>query len=110
MWAWMALVAAPTVMLAKLALVYSLVPWACGRGSVGVLHAIVVVALAFTVVATIGSWSEWQRIRAEPASDAGGAAKRQQFLAVLGALAAAIAALSIVAHWIPQFAISPCLS
>ena len=104
---WPAVLLAPVLALADQGVAYAFVGWSCSHQVVAPLPAVHAAFLAAVLATAISPWR-----RMEP-----GAAptlsieehERRNFFALVGLLTAAISALVIVAMWIPQWFIPPCI-
>jgi hypothetical protein len=104
---WPALLIAPLLALSDQSMAYALVTWSCKEQSLLFPHAVHVAFLAVGVVLTALAWSELRAVSGHVQEDAGGA--RREFVALVATLAGAYSCLVIVALWIPQWLLSPCL-
>lgn len=105
---WGAIVVGPLAFLAALETGYVLVERACTTGQMLPVH---LSFLAWLLVALGGGllgWGEWRRGGARPASEQGGPEGRSRFLALIGVLISAFAALLIVALWSANLVLHPC--
>jgi hypothetical protein len=108
--AWPAVVLAPALALADQGAAYVLVAWSCAAQDRVWLNLVHVVFLG-AVVATLALAARALR-RAHPRvpADEGESGERRHFFALVGVLLAALSAAAIVAMWIPQAFLSPCLA
>jgi hypothetical protein len=93
---WFAIIIAPALALADQSFAFALVGWACAHQTTVPIHAAHAVVLAATSAAIVLAWQEWRDTA------------RRHFLARVAMAVAALAALSVVAMWIPTWMISPC--
>ena len=105
---WAGVLAGPLAALTQLQVNYALALWACGAGREWALHLVALLALAVTVGAGLLSWRNWRRAGAGWEDDGAGVVPRSRFMAAVGVLISAHAALVVVAQWIPIFVYGPC--
>lgn len=107
---WLALLAAPAVMLAVQSIMYALVTPSCATQDRIGLHAAGLAALAITLVLAFGAWGEWKRYyeRSSADDDAADPGTARRFLAIMGTAVASLASLVILAMWLNTFVLSPC--
>lgn len=105
---WPGLLLAPLVAFAHLAIGYALVPWSCQRQNVSVEHAFTALCLVVTLATVAIGWRGWRAAGVARPDDAGDAATRSAFLALVGLLTGALMSLVIVAEWIVLWMQSPC--
>lgn len=105
---WPALVLAPFLALANLAITYALVPPSCARQSplwLNLVSALILLACAiFTLQA-------WRNLRREDGRDTGpqdAARRRPRFVALVASMVGALSCLVVIAQWFPQWVLSPC--
>jgi hypothetical protein len=108
-WAlWAGVLAGPLATLTQLQANYALVPWACGAGRVWALHLVAFLALVVSVAAGLLSWRNLRRAGGGWDDEGAGVVPRSRFMAVVGLLISALAALVVIAQWIPIFVHDPC--
>jgi hypothetical protein len=108
---WLALLGAPLLVLTDLSVAYALVTPACARQSAMLLHLVSLWFLVLTILLAIQAARLSRRLRTQdvlPDSDHAGNRRYQMALIATGV--AALSALVIVARWIPQWLLSPCVS
>lgn len=105
---WAGVLAGPLATLTQLQVNYALVLWACGAGRVWALHLVALLALVVSVAAGLLSWRNRRRAGGGWESEGAGVVPRSRFMAVVGILISALAALVVVAQWLPIFIHEPC--
>ncbi|MDB4906907.1 MAG: hypothetical protein JWO05_1691 [Gemmatimonadetes bacterium] len=109
---WLALFAAPSLVLACQATLYALVTPSCAMQTRAVLHAVAAGSLAVTLVFTLLALREW-RLRAAGTgkvldSDGADTATSRRFLAIVATSVGLLSCLAIAAMWITIWVLSPC--
>ena len=111
---WLALLVAPSLVLACQAMLYALVTPSCALQSRAALHAVAACSLALTLAFTLLAWREWRArsALAPTAIDSDGAdiATSRRFLAVVAACVGLLSSLAIGAMWVTVWVLSPCWS
>jgi hypothetical protein len=106
---WPALLLAPSLALANLAITYALVTPSCARQGKLALKIVSAVTLLVCAVLTVQAWRNW---KGQGGGDADaprdGARLRPRFVALVAAMAGALSCLVVIAQWIPQWVLSPC--
>jgi hypothetical protein len=87
---------------------FALVQPVCGNGWLPLLHALSATALGATLGCGWLAWNSWRRIGRSWPGDETGVAARARFMAALGVLMSAFAALSVAAQWSINFLVNPC--
>jgi hypothetical protein len=105
---WAGVLAGPLATLTQLQANYALVLWACGAGRVWALHLVALLALVVTVAVGLLSWRNWRRAGGGWDDEGAGVVPRSRFMAIVGALISVLAALVVIAQWIPIFVHDPC--
>jgi hypothetical protein len=105
---WFAVLAGPLAWALGLNLEYSLVLLACARGTMLPLHLVSIGTLLLAGAGGAVGWREWQRAGAGR-PEGGGTLDRSRFMAALGILSGAYFALVIVAQWIANLFLNPCM-
>jgi hypothetical protein len=105
---WPALLLAPLLALTDQSVAYALVTWSCKRLSLLLPHGVHLAFLLATVALTVLAWTEWRAMARAVQEDARVA--RPVFVAMVGTLAGAYSCLVILALWIPQWMLSPCVA
>lgn len=105
---WLALLAAPALVLAVQTANYALVPLACARQLGWPLAALSAFGLAFSLAAAWLAWRRWRAAVPPPAGDPARAA-RAAMLACAATGIGALSALIQLTMWLPQWLLSPCL-
>ena len=106
--AWPAIIGAPLLVLADQTIAYAFVAWSCSHQAVLPLHAVHAVFLLLILATAVSPWR-----RLDPGAAPSAAVEeleRRNFFSLLGVLSAGFSALVVVAMWIPQWYIAPCLS
>ena len=106
---WFAVLAGPLAWALGLNAEYALVLLACDRGTMLPLH---LVSLGTLLVAGTGGavgWREWRRAGGGRPEEGGGTLDRSRFIAALGILSGGYFALTIVAQWIANLFLNPCM-
>jgi hypothetical protein len=104
-----AILAAPLAFALGFLANYALVPWACASGRVYVLHVVTLAALLCTLASGGFAWRERRREAERPVPNPATEEARLQFLAVLDLSLSGLFGLILVALWIPQFVLDPCM-
>jgi hypothetical protein len=99
----------PAAVLASMQAKYALVPWACSHGTTVLLHAITLGGLAVAAASVAAAHGEWRRAGGGWPDDEGGVRGRTRFLGVLALLLGAASLIVILAQWVPELLLSPCL-
>ena len=103
---WFALLIAPALALADQGISYAAAGWTCARQNGPIAHGIHALFLVATLTAAVLAWRLWRETRG--AGDELTASRH--FLAGVGVAAAALAAATIAAMWIPNWVLSPCFN
>jgi hypothetical protein len=104
---WLALLAAPAIVLGNLTALYVFVAPACRWQTRLPLHGLTLASLAFAVMATLLAWSRYRDV-SPAASQGNGAAARARFLAGVASGVGAVSIAALVLLGIPAWVISPC--
>ena len=105
---WVANLLGPIAALAGLQIAYMLTDRACATGNALPVHLTWLACLIAALFAGWLGWREWRRWGGGHAGEEGGPEARSRFLAVLGMLAGASAALVIAAQWSASLFFHPC--
>ena len=107
---WPALLLAPSLALANLSITYALVTPSCAAQDRLVMNAVSALALLACACFTWMAWLNWRdRFRhADALAEADDAATRAPFVAMVSCAVGAIACLTVLAQWFPQWILSPC--
>jgi hypothetical protein len=106
---WFAVLAGPAAWILGLMADYSLVRVACTKSSMLSLQLVSLGALLLALGGGVVAWREWRRAGRGWPGEGGGPVVRSRFMAVVGILASAFFALVIVAQWIAQLFLNPCM-
>jgi hypothetical protein len=104
---WPALLVAPLLALAQQSLMYSLVPPACHRSDVVLLHGISAAAVLACVALALLAWQDRRAVDRSVHRE-GRQGRRQHMLATIAVMTAAFSALVCAALWAPIWWVSPC--
>jgi hypothetical protein len=104
---WPALLLAPLLALAQQSLMYSLVPPACHRSDVVLLHGISAAAVLACIALTLLAWQD-RRATERSAHRDGRHGRRQLMLATVAVMTGGFSALVCAALWVPVWWVSPC--
>jgi hypothetical protein len=106
---WPALLLAPTLALANLAITYALTTPACSRQSQLSPNLVSAVILLVCLVFTAQAWRNWIAIGAgDDALPSDAAPARSRFVALVAGMVGALSCLAVLAQWFPQWILSPC--
>lgn len=104
---WLALLLAPSLVLAALGINYALVTPVCERlMDLAWLHAVFAASLLLCVLFAGLAWRNWSK--AVRYAELNRKRERKSLVALLGALLASLSALVLVAQWLPLWVLSPC--
>lgn len=106
---WFAVLAGPVAWMLGLNAQYGLVRVACARGSMLYLHAVTVLTLALALAGVWMALREWRRTGRGWPDEQGGTLSRSRFMAVVGLMAGALFSLAIVAQWLANVFLNPCM-
>jgi hypothetical protein len=106
---WLALLAAPSVVLGALSANYALVTPACAWRTLLPAASVTAAALLFSMIATLLAWQRWREAGVIASASAPALPARPAMLACAATGVGAISTLALVAMWIPQWLISPCV-
>lgn len=106
---WLALLGAPSAVLAALSANYALVAPACAWSTVLPLGSVSGTALLFSMIATLLAWSRWRETGMIAPASAPALPARPAMLACAATCVGIISTLALVAMWIPQWLLSPCV-
>lgn len=108
---WFGLLAPPLAMLTNVSLGFALVPWSCAAKSRVLLHSEIAVLVLISIAGGIVAHREWKRFGGGgDVDDAGGPGPRTRFLGVLGIWSSALFTLILLAQWLANAYLTPCLS
>ena len=109
---WLALLAAPSLVLASQAVMYALVTPSCSMQTRVLIHIVALVSLALAALFALLARGDWQRgARAAPHgpdSDAADRPTSRRFLAVAATAVGGLSCLVILTMWIAAWVLSPC--
>jgi hypothetical protein len=106
---WFGVLAGPLAWALGLNAEYSLVLLACARGAMLPIHLVSLGTLLLAASGGVVGWREWRRAGAREPGEGGGTLERSRFLAALGILSGAYFALTIMAQWIANLFLNPCM-
>ena len=109
-WLWFALLAGPLAWMLGLNAEYGLVRVACDKNSLVGLHLVSVATLLLALAGGRVSWREWKLAGREWPGEEGGPVGRSRFMAALGLMGSALFALTIVAQWVANLFLHPCMA
>jgi hypothetical protein len=89
---WPALILAPLIALVSISLGYALVAPACERGTVWVLHALILSCFFIATGTTMLAWT-----------------RKVEFLGLVATWCGAFFSLVIAVQWLAQFVVTPCM-
>ncbi|HEX8363419.1 MAG TPA: hypothetical protein VF613_25080 [Longimicrobium sp.] len=106
---WFAVLAGPIAWMLGLNVQYSLVRVACAKSAMLPLHLLSLATLALAVAGGVVAWREWRRAGAEWPGEGPGTLPRSRFMAALGLLTSPLFALTILAQWVANLFLNPCM-
>jgi hypothetical protein len=106
---WFAMLAGPVAWFTGLNLNYSLVRLACAKGSLVSLHLVSALTLALAVSGGVVAWREWRRVGGGWPGEGGDPRARSRFMAVIGLMSSALFSVVILAQWVAQLILNPCV-
>lgn len=109
-WLWFAVLAGPVAWMLGLNAEYGLVRVACDKDSLLGLHMVSVATLLLALAGGLVSWREWKHAGREWPGEEGGPVGRSRFMAALGLMGSALFALTIVAQWVANLFLHPCMA
>ena|SRR5438132_4735537 len=105
---WLALIIAPVLALTDQSVSLALAGWSCVHHMTVIPHAVHVVALLVTLVATVMALRLWRAtVSARTTNEA---LARRHFLAGVATAVGFLSAVVVAAMWIPNWMLSPCLA
>jgi hypothetical protein len=112
---WLPMLGSPVVALSAQSVAYALATPLCERQAGTALHAVFAAGLAAAVALAAASWREATRLRRAQQGDIDSAGSdrrgaQHRFMAIVSAGVACISALALVAMWIVQAVLSPCIA
>ncbi|MFL6675591.1 MAG: hypothetical protein ACJ8LG_20140 [Massilia sp.] len=108
---WPALLLAPSLALANLAITYALTTPSCSRQSQLPQNLVTAAILVICVVFTLQAWRNWIGKGGGAEAVPGDAASlRGRFVALVAGMVGALSCLVVIAQWFPQWTLSPCAS
>jgi TRAP-type C4-dicarboxylate transport system permease small subunit len=105
---WPALLLAPTLALANLAITYALTTPACSRQSQLWPNLVAALILLVCLIFTAGAWRNWVGQGAGNDMPEDAAPGRARFIALVAGMVGALSCLAVLAQWFPQWILSPC--
>ncbi|HEX8271507.1 MAG TPA: hypothetical protein VF615_02575 [Longimicrobiaceae bacterium] len=106
---WFAVLAGPVAWMLGLNAAYAFVRLACDEQTLLYMHASSLLTLALALGGGAVALREWRRAGGEWPGEGGGAVPRSRFMAALGLLGSGLFALTIVAQWIANLFLNPCM-
>jgi hypothetical protein len=107
---WPALLVAPSLALANLSITYALVTPSCARQSTAAMQAISFASLVLCLLFTLLAWRNRSRENAGAGYPDDAIEAKERFLSGVAVALGALSSLVIVAQWVPQWILSPCVS
>ena len=108
-WLWFGVLAAPFAFLMHLEINYALVAQVCESGQRIVLHLVTLLFLLLAASGAFVAWRNWQETGRRLPGEAGSVLERSRLMAAVGFLMSALFILALIAQWIPQFFLDPCM-
>lgn len=105
---WLALFAAPAVVLGAQSADYALVQFACSWRTLAPLFAISAIAFVFSAAATALAYRQWRATAASFSASYEARAARPACLAFAATVVGALCTLIQLTMWFPQWLLSPC--
>ncbi|SAL86785.1 hypothetical protein AWB74_07846 [Caballeronia arvi] len=108
---WLALLGAPSIVLACLTVNYALIAPACRLSSHALLDGVSGASLVVCVLATLLAWQRWrdaQHAHPSPTNDASALPARPGFVAAVATGVGALSAGAVIAISIPQWILPAC--
>jgi hypothetical protein len=106
---WFALLVAPVLALADQSVAYALAGWSCAHGHSVVPHVTHAAFLLAVVVSTVLAWSVARTGFEATRTEGPFSTHRHDAMSLCALALGAYSAVVIVAFWIPQWMLSPCL-
>jgi hypothetical protein len=106
---WFAVLGAPLAWSLGFNTDYALVRLACAKESMLYLHLATLFSLGLSLCAGWVAYAEWRRAGKGALDEAQGPASLAGFMAILGLLGSAFFSLLIVAQWLPNLFLHPCM-
>ena len=106
---WLALLGAPSAVLTALSVDYALVTPSCAWRTLLPLGSVTGTALLFSIVATLLAWHRWREAGMVAPASAPALPARPGMMACAATWVGMLSTLALVAMWIPQWLISPCV-
>jgi hypothetical protein len=107
---WFAMLAGPVAWMIGLNADYSLVRVACAKGTMLPLHLVTLATLLLAASGGVVAWRDWRRAGGEWPGEAGTILERSRFMSVVGLMASALFALTILAQWAAKLFLDPCVA
>lgn len=110
---WLALILAPSIVLAAQSVMYALVTPSCAQQTRVALHVVAAVGLGVVAVLGVLAWTQWSVRAGEagqggPDSDTGQPANTRRFVAAVATAVAALSCLVMIAMWLGVWVLWPC--
>ena len=103
--AWLALLAAPALVLCDQVITYAAVGWACAHERIAAVHAIHALFLVAAAGTLLPAWRAWAATRVSRSETVA----RRHFSAGLAIASGVLSVLVIAAMWLPTWVIAPCV-
>jgi hypothetical protein len=106
---WFAVFAGPLAWLVGLNAAYALVRVACAKESMLYLHAVSLLTLLLALSGGAVAHREWRRSGATWDDERGGTLPRTRFMTAVGILGSGLFAAVIIAQWVANLFLHPCM-
>jgi len=107
---WFAMLAGPVAWMIGLNADYSLVRVACAKGTMLPLHLVTLLTLLLAASGGVVAWRDWRRAGGDWPGEAATILERSRFMSVVGLMASALFALTILAQWAAKLFLDPCVA
>lgn len=107
---WPALLVAPTLALANLAVTYALTTPSCSRQTMLAPHLVSALLLVACAAMSWAAWRNWRTDAFDREQPSDAAPHRRPFVALVAAMVGSLSCLVVIAQWFPQWVLSPCAS
>jgi hypothetical protein len=106
---WFSVLIGPIAWALGLNAAYSLVLVACARGTMLPLHLVSLATLLLAIAGAAVGWREWRRAGLKIPDEGRGTIPRSRFMAALGLIGSVYFALVILAQWVGNLMLHPCM-